>query len=211
MAYLDNKKVIFWDFDGVIMDSMPVRSAGFREVLKNYPEEEINSLIAYHELNGGLSRYVKFKYFFEVLRNERITVEQLQDLVSEFKEIMLGKLHNKDLLIQDSLQFIIDQQKRFTMHIVSGSDGVELNQLCKLLQIDHFFKTINGSPTPKQDLVRQLIEKFDLAQKDCVLIGDSINDREAAMENHIDFIGYNNESFKHTGPYISSFSGHPSL
>ena len=30
-------ETIFWDFDGVIMDSMKVRDEGFEIVLKDYP------------------------------------------------------------------------------------------------------------------------------------------------------------------------------
>ena len=38
---------------------------GFRAVLKNYPKNQIESLIKYHRENSGWSRYVKFEYFFK--------------------------------------------------------------------------------------------------------------------------------------------------
>ena len=61
-------KIIFWDFDGVILNSNKVRDSGFEIVLKDFPKNQVELLLNYHRQNGGLSRYVKFRYFFEVIR-----------------------------------------------------------------------------------------------------------------------------------------------
>ncbi len=58
-------KNILWDFDGVILDSMPIREYGFRKIFENYDISLVDKLINYHKRNGGLSRYVKIKYFYE--------------------------------------------------------------------------------------------------------------------------------------------------
>ena len=55
---------------------------------------------------------------------------------------------------------------------------------------------INGSPTTKDNNITQIINKFKLNRNDCVLIGDSINDFNAANINNIEFIGYNNIDLK---------------
>ena len=34
-------KVVLWDFDGVIIDSNPVREYGFRQVLRDFPENQV--------------------------------------------------------------------------------------------------------------------------------------------------------------------------
>ncbi len=38
-------KVIFWDFDGVILDSMSIRDYGFKEIFKAFKQSEIDSLL----------------------------------------------------------------------------------------------------------------------------------------------------------------------
>ena len=124
-------KVIFWDFDGVILNSNEVRDSGFEIVLKDFPKNQVELLLNYHRQNGGLSRYVKFRYFFEVIRGEKVSNKQIQDYASKFSEIMLNILTNKDLLINDSLSFIKKNKEKYRMHIVSGSDGKELKLLCK--------------------------------------------------------------------------------
>jgi len=204
---LEQYKVILWDFDGVIMDSMPIRSNGFGAVLKDYPQEQVQELMDFHNLNGGLSRYVKFRYFFETIRGESITEEGVQALANSFSEIMLASLINEDLLIKDAVRFIETNWQKYEMHIVSGSDGVELNKICNALDLNLYFKTINGSPTPKKELVKKVIEQYKYNKTDVVLIGDSINDLEAAEVNNISFIGYNNTSLiADESNYITSFS-----
>ena len=47
---LHGKKNFFWDFDGVILDSMLIRDTGFREVLKGYPLGEVDKLMEFHNL-----------------------------------------------------------------------------------------------------------------------------------------------------------------
>ena len=61
-------RVIFWDFDGVILNSNKVRDKGFETVLSGFPKEEVDKLLKFHRQNGGLSRYVKFRYFFEEIK-----------------------------------------------------------------------------------------------------------------------------------------------
>lgn len=203
---LSKYKTILWDFDGVIMDSMPIRDKGFIEVLKDYPSEQVNRLIDYHQENGGLSRYVKFRYFFEIIRQESITEEQVLELAKKFSEIMLKLLCDEKLLIADSVRFITQNSERYEMHIVSGSDGKELNLICQTLGLNKFFKTINGSPTPKNNLVASVLSDFQYNPQETVIIGDSKNDYDAAQVNKIDFFGYNNKKVEpFSAFYIESF------
>ncbi len=202
-----NKKNIFWDFDGVIMDSMPVRNRGFELVLKEFPNEQVELLMQFHLKNGGLSRYVKFRHFFEEIRGEKITEEEIKEWAQKFSGIMRKELVQPALLIEDSLNFIKGNYKKFNMHVVSGSDGEELRYLCEKLEISLYFISINGSPVPKKELVHKLLITHNYTAQDTILIGDSINDYDAAEINDIDFCGYNNVWLKELKTfYIESFT-----
>jgi phosphoglycolate phosphatase-like HAD superfamily hydrolase len=192
MINITDYKVLLWDFDGVIMDSMPIRRIGFEEVLKNYPKEQVKKLIVFHDYNGGLSRYVKFRYFFEKIRGENIDDQKVFELAEKFSEIMLKLLVNEILLIQDTVNFIKKNANKYEMHIVSGSDGKELIKICEDLNLSKYFKTINGSPVNKNELVKMLLVSNNYKNESVALIGDSINDYDAANLNDIDFFGYNN-------------------
>lgn len=204
MQQLTRYKTILWDFDGVIMDSMPIRDLGFKKTLESFPEEQVQKLLDYHQENGGLSRYVKFRYFFENIRNEKITESEIEELAEQFSVIMLNLLINKELLILDTVNFIKENYRKFNFHIVSGSDGNELIKICKGIDLDQYFLSIKGSPLPKKQLIENILREYDYPRDEMCLIGDSQNDADAAIHNEIDFFAYNNEKLKNYN-YINTF------
>lgn len=183
--------LIFWDFDGVLLDSMAIRDQGFVEVLEAYPKDQVSALVDYHRENGGLSRYHKFRYFFEQIRQEAVTAGQITDLAKRFSVVMKKLLVNPDLLIAETVSWAKECQNHARQFIVSGSDQKELRFLTKELNIDPFFNGIYGSPTPKKELVLHLLKLEQVDNKNVCLIGDSVNDYEAATANSVDFLGFN--------------------
>lgn len=209
MINFSKYKAVLWDFDGVIMDSMSIRDRGFEVTLSEFQKEQVQRLLDFHRLNGGLSRYVKFRYFYEEILKEPITDEIVMLYASRFSEVMMELLIDERLLIDDSLNFIKKYHKQVPMHVVSGSDGRELYEICERLNIAKYFISIQGSPTPKKELVKNLILKYGYQRDNVVLIGDSINDHEAAVLNGISFIGYNNLNLKEiSNDYIEHFSSY---
>ena len=195
-------KTIFWDFDGVILDSMPIRDYGFAKIFEEFDKNLVDKLLEYHTLNGGLSRYVKIRYFYNILLKKDVSDEKVQELADKFSTIMKSELTNKKYLIKETVEFIKLNYQNYNFHIVSGSDEKELNYLCKELELSQYFKTIEGSPTCKNDLVKNILQKYSYNPKECILIGDSINDYEAANVNNMKFYGYNNEELKDKDDYI---------
>lgn len=200
-------KNIFFDFDGVILDSMGVRDYGFKKIFEKYDiNSNIEEFLDYHRTNGGLSRFHKIKYFFKTYLNEEISEEKVLELANDFSEIMRKELTNKKYLIDETVDFIKNNYQKYNMYIVSGSEQNELRYLCKELELESYFKIILGSPIHKNDLVKNILKEENLDSKECILIGDSINDYEAAIANSIDFYGYNNKSLKKINrKYIQKF------
>jgi len=198
-------KTILFDFDGVIMDSMPVRDYGFRKIFEHYPQELVDQLIIYHNENGGLSRFHKIKYFYNTLLGKEISEEKIQEYANSFSKIMKSELPNPKYLIEDSIKFIKNNANNYNLHIVSGSEGQELNYLCQQLDLEKSFITIEGSPTPKNDLIKNILNKYQYNPDKTILIGDSINDYQAAQVNNITFYGYNNLDLQGKDMYIRSF------
>jgi phosphoglycolate phosphatase-like HAD superfamily hydrolase len=198
-------KTIFFDFDGVILDSMPIRDYGFRKIFEEYPIELVDKLIEYHQLNGGLSRFHKIKYFYNELLEKNISDKKIEQYANQFSIIMKEELINKKYLINETVDFIKENYDSFNLHIVSGSEQNELRYLCKELDVAKYFKTIEGSPTPKNDLVKNRLEIEKYNSNEAILIGDSINDYEAANVNGLKFYGFNNIELKEKDTYIISF------
>jgi len=200
-------KILFFDFDGVILDSLPIRDFGFREIFKAFPKKAVDCLLKYHQENGGISRFFKIRYFFEKILNTPVSEDEIQNYASRFSKIMKKKLCDRSLLIQDSLQFIKKNHQKYPCHVISGSENNELNFLCQQLDINTYFRSIHGSPTPKIELVGHVLAQNHYNHNDVFYIGDSTNDYDAAIHNHIQFIGYNNLSLEKLDTlYLKSLS-----
>lgn len=200
---------ILFDFDGVILDSMKIKGDGFVELFKEYPEHARNELERYHYANGGVSRFAKIRYFFAHIVHQEISENDVERLANRFGEIIAEKLFDPNNLIAETVEFLERHSARYNCHVVSGAEEGELRSLCKHFKIDRYFKSIHGSPTPKSQLVDAVLDQYHYRQDETILIGDSINDYQAAQANGIRFYGYNNPQLKNDAPYLESFAKFP--
>lgn len=198
-------KNIIFDFDGVILDSVPTKTEGFKKLFQNFSTDAVNKLVLYHELNGGKSRYVKIKYFFNELLHKNISEQEILEYANKYSEITKEELTNPKYIIEDTLNFIKRNHKKYEMHIASGADEEDLKYICGKLDLNQYFLSINGSPIIKSELIKNILDFNNYKTEETILIGDSINDYEAARENNTEFFGYNNINLSKHLNYIIDF------
>ena len=58
---IQSKKLFIFDFDGVIVDSVDIKTEAFGEIYSNYGSSITEKVKNYHIENGGLSRYEKIR------------------------------------------------------------------------------------------------------------------------------------------------------
>ena len=74
-------KNIFFDFDGVILDSFNCKTEAFASMYRKYGHDIEQAVIRYHLKNGGVSRFKKIKYWHKKYLNIDLDKKEL-DLVS---------------------------------------------------------------------------------------------------------------------------------
>jgi len=179
---------IIFDFDGVLVESNEIRFNGFRKLFKDYPLHQIEKLVRYSKANGGVSRYKKIKYFFNVIRQQPISDDAVLHWASQYSELVAQDVSEAQP-VKGSLEFLEKYFNHFNFAIVSGSDQKELRIICEKRGIDHFFKIILGSPTEKKDNIASLLLELNWELDKSLYVGDSNNDWEAAKANKLDFVG----------------------
>lgn len=188
-------KNIIFDFDGVILDSTRIKTEAYTKLFEGYTSHAVDTLIAYHTANGGISRYEKIRYFFERILQRPVDVSLVSELAERYSELTKAELSQKKYLIRSTVDFIRRYVGRYNFHIASGADEGDLKYICDQLGISGFFLSINGSPRKKDVIVREIIDKNAYEKSDTCLIGDSVNDWEAARINGLNFFG-----FRYHGP-----------
>jgi phosphoglycolate phosphatase-like HAD superfamily hydrolase len=160
------------------------------ELFSDFTGNEINEFLEWAVPNGGISRYDKIRYFYNNIRHEEISDENVNFLAGRYSDIVKQNVINAPD-VKGARDFLKDYHTRAEFHLLSASDGEELREVCKARKIDGFFKTISGSPVNKKDNLRRLIENNGWLRSECLYIGDSVNDLDAAILAGIDFIGRN--------------------
>ena len=64
--FLRSAKCIFWDFDGVIKDSVGVKAEAFKTIFDTCNDHVLKEIIRHHTENSGISRFNKIPiYLFD--------------------------------------------------------------------------------------------------------------------------------------------------
>ena len=82
--------VIFWDFDGVIKDSVSVKSDAFVQLFLPFGKQISKRVKDHHEENGGMSRYEKLPIYLKWAgKNLENTIYEYE---KDFSKLVLREL-----------------------------------------------------------------------------------------------------------------------
>tara|TARA_B100001063_G_scaffold247140_1_gene290534 strand:- start:1624 stop:2259 length:636 start_codon:yes stop_codon:yes gene_type:complete len=180
-------KNIFFDFDGVILDSVNCKTIAFGKIYEPYGSEIVNKVIDYHLLNGGVSRFEKFNYWHKKHLNVKLDKELMNDLCSKFSKLVVDEVISSPQ-IPGSFKFISKNYKNYNFWIITGTPTDEIKFITNKLKISKYFKGIYGSPKKKFYWTEYIIKKHRLNREETLFIGDAIADYEAAKMSKIKFI-----------------------
>ena len=180
-------RVIFWDFDGVIKDSVPVKTEAFRKLFLSYGTDIADKVVKHHLANGGVSRFKKIPYYFKEYVGKNINHKEFDRYVNNFSELVVEEVI-KSPWIAGVEDFLRSNEYLQEFILVTGTPQSEIKIILNELNLTELFISIHGSPEEKTDVVSYNIKKYGYKISDCILIGDSVTDYKAADKNNIDFI-----------------------
>ena len=197
---INSKKCIIFDFDGVIKDSVDVKTNAFAQLYKKESNQKLNLILDYHKKNGGISRFEKFKYFEEKLLKKKLSETDLNDLSEKFSKLVIKKVIDaKPILgVEKFLKYLNSKNKILVIN--SATPTEELEVIVKECKYNKYFRDVYGSPKSKTDNMNMILKKYELNPDQTIFFGDSINDYDCAIGMGIPFCGIGN-SFKN---YTSS-------
>ncbi len=192
-------KNIFFDFDGVILDSVDCKTQAFEAMYTKYGQKIANQVKRYHLENGGVSRFEKFKYWHKKHLGVEITNEELNALSEEFSNRVVDQVVKSDE-IKGSIDFIKSNHQEFRFWIITGTPTIEMKRIADKIEITPYFIGIHGSPEKKKNWVDHLLKAFELNPKETLFLGDATTDYEAAQWGKLHFAlreaSYNIDLFK---------------
>ena len=183
---------VFFDCDGVILNSNKIKSQAFYDVTLKFGKEHAQKLLDYHIKLGGVSRFKKFEYFISEILKQDYDEDLYQELLDNYANEVLKQL--KDCEVTPKLDQLKALNPKAKWFVASGGKESELQEVFISQKIDHFFESgIFGSPTKKDDIVKRELEAQDL-KAPFLFIGDSYYDFEVAKQFNMDFAFVSNWS-----------------
>jgi len=204
-------KGIIFDFDGVIAESVQVKTDAFASLYNQYGNNIVTKVIEHHEANGGMSRFEKIKLYHGSYLNKAITNEQIEELANQFSKLVVDKVINAPY-VPGALAYIQECSKKYKLFI---STGTPTNEMCQILsgrEISKYFIEVYGSPEKKSAHISKIMSNYNYYSDELIFYGDANTDIDAAEQANIPFVLIKN-SFneklveKFNGKIINNFIG----
>ena len=182
------KSSLFFDFDGVIVESLSAKTRAFRKIYEPYGVDIQNKVESHHLAHGGVSRFEKFKHYHQEFLEKSLSETEVDNLAREFSQLVLEEVI-KSRFSPGIISFLEKAvSKNLKIWVISGTPTDELRVICKSLKIDHYFEGIYGSPESKDYWCKKIIDEYKLNEDEITFFGDAHADLEAANKNSLDFI-----------------------
>ena len=184
--YLLTFKLIFWDFDGVVKDSVDVKTQAFVNLFESYGARVANQVKFHHESNGGMSRFEKLPLYLR-WAGEFVTRDKIRDYCDRFARMVLQAVIDAPW-VPGVREYLLAYHDRQRFVLLTATPQEEIQQILQALGIAHYFLEVHGAPSPKATAIRDVLQRLQYQPEDALMVGDSETDLNAAEANQVAFL-----------------------
>jgi phosphoglycolate phosphatase-like HAD superfamily hydrolase len=181
-------RAIIFDFDGVILDSVDIKTKAFARLFEEQGPEVVRQVVAHHLAHGGVSRFRKFQHIYENILHLPMPEGESERLGERFSDLVFDEVV-KAAWIPGAPEFLEKYHASHRCFIASGTPQDELRQIVGLRDLERYFLGIFGSPTTKEEITRGILQREGLQTGDVLFVGDALTDYNAAKACGVNFVG----------------------
>lgn len=180
-------EVLVLDFDGVILESADIKTRAFRELFSAYPDR-VDAIVAYHETNAGVSRFLKFRHIHRQFLGRPLDPEEERALGGRFADLVVEEVIRCPF-VPGALEFLQAHFREHALFVASGTPESELRRLVEARNLTAYFREVYGSPAGKPAILERILAMTGTPRASLVFVGDGMSDYEAAKAAGVGFIG----------------------
>ena len=183
---IDKYDHIFFDFDGVIKDSVEIKTNCFYEMFLPHGEKLAKKVKEHHLKNSGKSRYEKIPLYLK-WAGFSLTPSLENRYLENFKSKVVDDVINSKWVkgVEKFLKMNVYSQ---SFYLVTATPQEEIELILSKIGLNDVFSSYFGSPLNKAKALDKIISSKALLRNKCSMIGDADADLEAARINKIDFV-----------------------
>jgi phosphoglycolate phosphatase-like HAD superfamily hydrolase len=179
---------IVFDFDGVLVESVDVKTQAFGALYADYGEHIVEQVRAYHIQHGGVSRFEKFRYYHEVLLGKNLTDEEEMRLGDRFSEYVEDAVVKADY-VAGAYELLENNYQSTPLFVASATPDRELKRIVARRNMSHYFVSVHGAPISKGAIIKDVLSKYRFDPDRVLMVGDAISDRQGAIAAGVKFVG----------------------
>jgi len=179
-------KIIFWDFDGVIKDSVSVKTVAFEQLFLPCGSAVAERVRQHHEANGGMSRFDKLPLYLSWGGLEA-TEECVNAYCEQFSQLVFQGVIDAPW-VPGVEKYVRNNRHQQVFVLVSATPQEELEKILHSLDLDACFTSVYGAPMSKGEAIQRTLSFYDMDPERCLMIGDDKADLDAALVNHVPFL-----------------------
>ena len=190
-----NVKAVLIDLDGTLVNTLPDRIAAIQHGLQSLDLPAIDDHNVQNYIGDGVWLLSK-RTLQESLVNDpnRITDELIQALADTYEAYYLAHICEQTILSKGALTLLKAlKQNNIAIALITNKKNELTYALLKSLGVHEYFDVImagqDGAHKPEPDLLLKALQALKIEAKEAVMIGDSLDDREAAKLANIDMMG----------------------
>jgi phosphoglycolate phosphatase-like HAD superfamily hydrolase len=181
-------KAIIFDFDGVLVESVNVKTRAFAKMFEDKGEEVVRQVTSFHLKNGGMTRDKKIMFYYNEILKCPLSDEKLEELCDTFSRLVVDEVIRSPY-VEGAKEFLEKFYSEIDFYVASGTPEQELREIVKRRGMSLFFKGVFGSPAQKGEIAKMILKQNGYNSKEVVYVGDSIADLRGAIESGTRFIG----------------------
>ena len=185
---MPSRDAIFFDFDGVLAESIAIKEQAFRDLYGEFGSQVVAGALAHHKANEGISRLHKIRHCHKAFLGIELDDEGVAALGRRYSEQVEDAVIACDW-VAGARAFLEAHRGQLPMFVVSGTPDDELKRVVDGRAMAHFFTSVHGSPPRKPPIVRDLLDAHGLSPSRSVFVGDAMTDHDAARATGLDFVG----------------------
>lgn len=190
MTYIlpPDAQAVFFDFDGVILDTVHVKTEAFATLFRPYGSDVEREVVHFQMEHGGLSRFIKFRHAIENILGETATEERLAELGQQFADLVYDSVLEASFMpgAKETLDAL---HGALPMYVVSGTPEEELLRIVRARKLDGYFAAVLGSPRPKPEIVMDELTRAGFTAARSLFVGDASTDYDTARAVAMPFLG----------------------
>jgi phosphoglycolate phosphatase-like HAD superfamily hydrolase len=183
---LRDAALVFWDFDGVIKDSVDVKTVAYEKLFLPFGNDVAAKVRKHHEANGGVSRFEKLPQYLE-WAGQNTSSATVDEYCDRFADLVTQSVIDSPW-VPGAREYIEANHQRQRFILITGTPENEMKSILGAVGIASRFKEVHGAPKTKTVAVRDVLTRLKCDPADAVFVGDAETDLDAATENGIIFL-----------------------